>query len=389
MQPAALVGRVAGQHARDRLGHPAQGLAPGHLVAQDGPASLAIGGPAAAGLPDQDRMAQHPGDRAEVGQGLALLLGDQEVRRAQQRPGEAAADYGQHGAERQVDGEHVQRPAPVEQAQVAAPDRGLPHLPGGQVAVVDHRIGHHADLVAGRMDSPAEVDIVTEQGQVGVEPAHLVPYVAADQHARRAHRQHLPVAVVLALVDLAGLDPGEAPSRAVDGDPRLAQHAPVGQVLQLRAEHCRRPAAAGHPEHLLQRVGGRLAVIVQQPDPLHGRLRARAGRYRQPARGGVLQGAGHRSAVTGIGIHAEDHVGTDQRAQRGPAAVQAAGIDPDDLVHGVGLFPYSVDQPRQQPGTVVHDNHSRDDVTEVRCVLGQGSCQVAWATALRAAACPA
>ena len=51
--------------------------------------------------------------------------------------------------------------------------------------------------------------------------------------------------------------------------------------------------------------------------------------------------------------------------QRGPAAVQAAGIDPDDPVYGMSLLPHPVDKSRQQPGPVVHDNHGRDDVTEV------------------------
>jgi hypothetical protein len=34
-------------------------------------------------------------------------------------------------------------------------------------------------------------------------------------------------------------------------------------------------------------------------------------------------------------------------------------------VYRVGLFPHSADKPGQLPGTVVHDNHCRDDVTEV------------------------
>ena len=164
--------------------------------------------------------------------------------------------------------------------RMTARGRGLPDLPGRQVAVVHHRVGDHPDVVAGRVNPPAEVEVVAHQGQVGVEAADLVPDITADQHARRTHRQHRPVAVVLALVDLARLDPGAAPSRPVDGDARLTQHPPVGQVLQLGAEHRRGPVAAGHPEHLLQGVRRRLAVIVQQPDPLRQPVR----RHRSPAR---------------------------------------------------------------------------------------------------------
>ncbi len=152
---------------------------------------------------------------------------------------------------------------------MTAGGRGLPDLPGRQVAVVYHRVGDHPDVVAGRVNPPAEVEVVAHQGQVGVEAADLVPDITADQHARRTHGQHRAVAVVLALVDLARLDPGAAPPRPVDGDARLTQHLPVGQVPQLGAEHRRGPVAAGRPEHLLQGVRSGLAVIVQQPDPLH------------------------------------------------------------------------------------------------------------------------
>jgi hypothetical protein len=37
--------------------------------------------------------------------------------------------------------------------------------------VVDHRVGDHPDLVAGRVRPPAEVEVVAEQRQVGVEAA--------------------------------------------------------------------------------------------------------------------------------------------------------------------------------------------------------------------------
>ena len=53
-------------------------------------------------------------------------------------------------------------------------------LPGGELAVVDDRVGDHPDLIAGRVRPPAEVDVVAEQGQVGIEAAELVPDVAAD-----------------------------------------------------------------------------------------------------------------------------------------------------------------------------------------------------------------
>ena len=335
---------------------------------------LAVPGAAAALAPQQQRVPQQPGHRAEVSRRLVLLLGDEEVGRAHQGPGDAAAHHAEHGQQRQVDREDVQRAAPVEQARVAAGRGCLADLPGRELAVVHHRVGDHPDLVAGRVRPPAEVDVVAEQGQVDVEAAELVPDVAADQHARRADRQHGPAAVVLALVDLARLDPGEAAPGPVGGDARLAHHAPVGQVLQLRAEDRHRPPAADALEQLLEGVGRGLAVVVQQPDPLCPRsLVPRSlvawGAGRGAAGRGVLQGADDGGAVTGVRLHPEDRVLAEQLGQRGSAAVLAAGVHPDHALHRLRLLADRAHEPRQQPGGVVCHDHGGDDVTEVRCVL--------------------
>jgi hypothetical protein len=369
MEPAALVAGPAGQQARDPFGGQGQRSGPGQLGLQDGVAVLALSGPAAAGSPQQHRVPPQPGHRAHVRRRLTLLLGHEEIGRADQRPGDAAAHDGEHGRQRQVDRENVERAAPVEQPRMAAGGGRLADLPGGQLAVVHHRVRDHPDFVAGRVHPPAEVDVVTEQGQVGVEAAQLVPDVPADQHARRADRQHPAVPVLLALVDLARLDPGEAPARPVGGDAGLAQHPAVVEVPELRAQHRDGPAAAGRPEQLLERVGGRLAVVVQQPDPLHRRFLVGRGFRDRPARRRMLQRAGDGLAVAGLRLHAEHRVRSEQLRQRRSAAVPAAGVHADRAVHGMCLLMHRLHQARQKPGTVVCYHHSGDDVTEMRCVL--------------------
>jgi len=83
----------------------------------------------------------------------------------------------------------------------------------------------------------------------------------------------------------------------------------------------------------------------------------------------VLQCAGDGGAVTCFRLHAEDRVLAEQLGQRRPAAIPAAGVHPDDAVHGMCLLAHRLDESRQQPGTVVCYDHGSDDVTEVRCVL--------------------
>jgi hypothetical protein len=83
----------------------------------------------------------------------------------------------------------------------------------------------------------------------------------------------------------------------------------------------------------------------------------------------VLQGAGHGRAVTRLRLHAEDRILAEQFGQRRPAAVLAAGVHPDDALHRMRLLAHSMDESRQQPRTVVCDDHGGDDLAGVRCVL--------------------
>ncbi len=99
-------------------------------------------------------------------------------------------------------------------------------------------------------DTPAEVDVLPVEQHAGVETADLVPHVAADQHPGAADGKHIAVAVVLPLVDLARLDPGDPAAGAVSADPGFEQDIPVGPVHDLGAEH---------------RRGGHLLGTKQQP----------------------------------------------------------------------------------------------------------------------------
>ena len=224
----------------------------------------ARGAPAAAA--DQpDRVPEQPEHRERVRRGQVELLGEQEVGGADQRAGDAAADHPEHGQQREVDGEDVQRVAPVEAAGVALDG---PAAPRGELAVVQDRVGDHLHAQARGLYPPAEVHVVAEEPQGRVEAAEPVPHVAPDQHAGRAHGEDGALVVVLALVDLARVDAGDAAARPVDGDAHLAEGPPVLAVEHLGPEDHDGAVPARRPQQLLERVGRGLAVVVQQPDPL-------------------------------------------------------------------------------------------------------------------------
>ena len=113
-----------------------------------------------------------------------------------------------------------------------------------------------------------------------------------------ADGQRVPVAVVLPLVDLARLDAGDPAPDRVDGQPGLDDDVPVGPVHELRPEHRRRRGLGRAAQQLLKRVGGGLAVVVQQPEPLDlvAVARGRTGR-RAPAALAALCWTARRTAA--------------------------------------------------------------------------------------------
>ena len=146
------------------------------------------------------------------------------------------------------------------------------------------------------MYTPAEVDVLSEQCHAGIESAEPLPDVAPDEHAGAAHRQGVPVAVVLSLIDLTRLHASDPAACGVDGQAGLDDNVPVRPVPQFRPEHCGSRRLGGTAQELLERVGGGLAVIVQQPEPLDLAAAAAAG-HRRAGRL-VLQCPAHRGCVT-------------------------------------------------------------------------------------------
>ena len=145
----------------------------------------------------------------------------------------------------------------------------------------------------------------------------------ADQHPGGVDGEHLAAVVVLALVVLAALETGLAAAGAADGDADLEQPAQRGPLAELGAERRGVGAVGGDGEQLLERVGGRGAVVVEQPDPVvvAGAGARDAAARRGPRRRTPLSGGASSTAPW-------------RRAPRGAAggAVGAAGVDGDHPV---------------------------------------------------------
>ncbi len=219
------------------------------------------------------------------------------------------------------------------------------------------------------MDPPAEVDVLAEQGHRRVEPADLIPHIAADQHPGAAHRQNVPVPVVLALVHFARLDAGDTSPGAVDGDASLKEHPPVGPAQHLGTEHGRATRLGRAEQQLLQGVRRGLAVVVQQPDPLDPVALRQPGRPGNVRVGGpVPQRLADRGAVAGGAVHAEHDRPAEEPGQHSAAPVPATRVHCDDPLNRPGLAEQRLRHAWQPRGTVVSDNHRGYDMLALRVI---------------------
>jgi hypothetical protein len=297
-------------------------------------------------------MEQHVAEGADLVERGGRLFRDQEQQGLGQRDDRVADHRPEQRAERQVRHDHEQRVPAVDAPRMAFHGRDPPPAAGGGLGVPGDRVRHGQHPVPGRPGPPAQVEVVAEQREPGVEPAQPLPHVAADQHARGRHVEGVADAVVLALVVLPRLEPGVAASRPVDGHPDFEQYAPVEPVAQLRAEDSRARVLLGDAEQRLQGVDVRRAVVVQQPDPLSALVCARK----------ALEDRVHRLTEAGGPGQRHDVPGAEDLAEQLAAAVPAAVVDAHHPVDGAGLAERRVERLLEPAGAVMGDDDRGDRV---------------------------
>ncbi len=340
---------------------------------------------------------QDGGQTGDLVEGLAWDLADQVAEGAQQGADDDAQQHvGQQRAagvgEQGEDGAGLVDAVRVAGVPPGAVDGAA--FAGGGLGVPQDGLGGDEDGVAGGLGTPAEVDVVAHEWQVGLEPAELFPHVAAHEHAGGGDGQHLPDLVVLALVLFAAFQTGPAAAGAGDADADLQQGAAVVPAADLGADDGGRRGGLGDPQHFGEGVGGRFAVVVQQPQPLHGVGRVLFGLLVDlvvPGAGDGVPGAGALQVGQVLGgdrRHGADRFG-DGRAEPGAAGqvqdalvaeglrqqacavVAAAGVGGDGVLHGAFLAEQTGQGVGQPAGAVVCDEDRRDDVTaELRRVRG-------------------
>ncbi|CAB4742097.1 unannotated protein [freshwater metagenome] len=82
---------------------------------------------------------------------------------------------------------------------------------GCGLAVVHDGVGRDEYPRTSTLGSPAEIEVITEELELGVETTEEVPDLASDEHAGRADREYVADSIVLSLIMLASFETCQAP----------------------------------------------------------------------------------------------------------------------------------------------------------------------------------
>ncbi len=113
--------------------------------------------------------------------------------------------------------------------------------------------------------SPAKIEVFSHREDLRVVPADLCKEVGPHERAPAGRQEHIAHRVVLAVVNLAQLDPADDGTSLVDGHAHLEETTGVLPAHVLRGDHTGvRPE--GLLDHDAQRLGVRRHVIVAEQE---------------------------------------------------------------------------------------------------------------------------
>ena len=136
---------------------------------------------------------------------------------------------------------------------------------GDRLAVRDLRRRRHDDARAGDLGAPAEVEVFPERRDQRVEAAQRREEVAAHEGDAAGRDEDVAFEVLLAVVDLARLDPFVHDPESVTRLAHVEQHHRVVVGDDLRGDDAG-VGAKGRLDHHLHRVGLETDVVVTEEE---------------------------------------------------------------------------------------------------------------------------
>jgi hypothetical protein len=213
-------------------------------------------------------------------------------------------------------------------------------------------IRDHDHAVAGQPHAAAQVHVVADARQCGVESAHVLEDVAAHEHARSVHAEGVGDGVELALIHLVRSHAVEAVAGRGQRQPHLEEAFRAGFVELLGAGNGDGGGLLHGVEQPLEGVRARGAVVMDQPQPFGDVIRAAIREMVQRLTDGLAE------ALSG-GV---EHHGVlrQSRHELGPGSVHRAGVDAEAQVWDPRLGTQPGQGRVDEGGAVVRDDEGCD-----------------------------
>jgi hypothetical protein len=228
--------------------HPESGAAPHLESVHVGVARLAVRGNGLASAMDAREPAEVPGPRRRK---LAC------VTEASVRERVDDLDQREHEGLRQDACKPTDAPArehrTIRVAELQAAGVVEHATVGQSFTVASHGVGHDHHAGSGELRAPAQVDVVTPEPHLGIEPAEGSEQVGAHENARAGHREDVGDGVALRLVDLAFVGERRRRSELVHREADVLQPCRIVPHDELRCDDRRVRA-----DHLVDEVRDRI-----------------------------------------------------------------------------------------------------------------------------------
>ena len=129
------------------------------------------------------------------------------------------------------------------------------------------RLGGHDHAIAGEVQTPSQVEAVTEGAERGIESADGLVGLGTDEQTGGADTEDVARAIVLALVDVVITDALESAGAGRGEDSEFEEAVAVPAHL-LDADSSDGPTDGGGLNEFVEALGLGGAVLVQDPPPL-------------------------------------------------------------------------------------------------------------------------
>ena len=284
--------------------------------------------------------------------GVPALLAEQEAESPQHGSGDRPHHDVRQRASRHVRQQKEQRIAAVDLVWPVGCRTQRAPIPRPCLGVVDDGVGRAHDAVSSEMSTPAEIDVVAEQREPGIEPAQLMPDVTPHQHAGRADCERVAEAVALTLVLLLLVEAGLTPARPGDRDANLEQCAPVVPAADLGSDNTDGRILTSRLQQVPEGAGGWCRIIVEQPEPLVG---AGRGVVRIELIDTELQGCAVTDVAGSLDVLLVEVLVEDPRG-----GIVAARVHDNEPIDRPPLRVDGGESPREPAGPIVTDEDGAD-----------------------------